>query len=55
MDTSKLNESEKMKVMLLRESKGIDPLLDEVIKGYGVPVGDAALQDYLNYKNDIMV
>lgn len=52
IDTSELTEEDKMKVMLLRESKGIDPLIDEVIKGYGVPVGDAALQDYLTYKNN---
>lgn len=53
IDTSLLNSDDKMKVMMLRESKGVDPNIDEVIKSYGVPVDEEAWNDYVNYYNEV--
>ena len=48
-DTSKLTDEDKLKVMRLRESKGINPSIDEVLKLKGFKVGDAALKHFLKY------
>lgn len=53
IDTSQLNSDDKMKVMLLREEKGVDPNIDELIKGYGVPVDIDAWNDYCEYYREI--
>ena len=53
IDTSLLNDDDKMKVMLLRESKGVDPNIDDVIKSYGVPVDTPAWNDYCEYYREI--
>ena len=49
LDTSKLTEEDKLKVMRLREAKGINPLIDEVIKLKGFKVGDEALKQLEEY------
>lgn len=48
-DTSKLNKDDKLKVMRLREEKGINPLIDEVLKLKGFKVGDEALKQLKDY------
>ena len=48
-DTSKLNKDDKLKVMRLREEKGINPLIDEVLKLKGFKVGDEALKQFMDY------
>jgi len=35
--------------MELREAKGISPLIDQEIIANGIPVGDEALTEYLEY------
>ena len=49
LDTSKLTENDKLEVMRLREDKGINPLIDEVIKLKGFKVGDEALKQFMDY------
>ena len=49
LDTSKLTEEDKLKVMRLREAKGINPLIDEVLKLKGFKVGDEALKQLEEY------
>ena len=49
LDTSKLCDDDKLEVMRLRESKGINPNIDEVIKLRGFPVGDEALGLFMKY------
>ena len=49
LDTSKLNDKDKLEVQKLRESKGINPMIDEVIKLRGFPVGDEALDLFMKY------
>lgn len=49
LDTSKLNDDDKLKVMRLREAKGINPSIDEVLKLKGFKVGDEALKQFMDY------
>lgn len=49
LDTSQLKEDDKLRVQKLRESKGINPMIDEVIKLRGFPVGDEALTLFMKY------
>ena len=49
LDTSKLTEKDKLTVMRLREQKGINPLIDEVIKLKGFKVGDEAKKQFMDY------
>ena len=48
-DTSKLSEQDKLEVMRLREQKGINPLIDEVLKLKGFKVGDEALKQFIDF------
>lgn len=52
IDTSQLNDDDRLMVMKLRENKGINPEIDKVIKLRGFPVGDEALGLFMNYLND---
>ena len=53
VDTSKLSDDDKLVVMRLRESKGINPSIDEVLKLKGFKVGDEALKQLRDYwEND---
>ena len=49
LDTSKMAEDDKLKVMRLREAKGINPMIDEVLKLKGFKVGDEALEQFMKY------
>ena len=49
LDTSELSDEDKLTVQKLRESKGIDPQIDETIKLRGFPVGDEALRLFMEY------
>ena len=49
LDTSLLSEEDKLSVQRLRESKGINPDIDKVIKLHGFPVGDEALRLFMDY------
>lgn len=49
LDTSKLDYDDKLEVMRLREAKGINPLIDEVLKLKGFKVGDEALEQFKRY------
>ena len=48
-DTSKLDRRTKRRIMELREFKGISPLIDQEIIANGIPVGDEALKEYMEY------
>ena len=48
-DTSKLDRRTKRRIMELREFKGISPLIDQEIFANGIPVGDEALKEYMEY------
>ena len=52
LDTSKLSDDDKLRVQMLRENKGVNPMIDEVIKLRGFPVGDEALRLFMNYLNE---
>ena len=49
LDTSELSDEDKLTVQRLRESKGIDPQIDDKIKLRGFPVGDEALRLFMDY------
>lgn len=50
LDLDNLSDEQKEEVMISREKRGIDPYIDSIIKGYGVPVGEKAREEYLLYK-----
>jgi len=52
LDTSKLSESDALKVKLLREEKGIPVNIDELLKLRGIPIGDEALNEWNKYKEE---
>ena len=49
-DTSKLTEEEKARVHMFREQMGISPGIDEIVKLYGIPIGDKAKREWEKFK-----
>lgn len=50
MDTSKLSDVEVDRIYELRRFKGINPLIDRILKLKGIPVGDEALNLWNEYR-----
>ncbi len=48
-DTTLMNETQKKDVLELREQKGMNPIIDTVLKLRGIKIGDEALKEYKEY------
>nr|WP_302578298.1 primase C-terminal domain-containing protein [Methanobrevibacter arboriphilus] len=48
-DTNNLDETQKELILELREQKGINPIIDTVLKLRGIKIGDEALKEYKEY------
>ncbi|MBF4468828.1 MAG: primase C-terminal domain-containing protein [Methanobrevibacter arboriphilus] len=51
-DTNNLDETQKELILELREQKGINPIIDTVLKLRGIKIGDEALKEFLGYKQE---
>lgn len=50
LDTSKLNEKDKVTIQMFREQMGIPIDIDEIVKSYGIPVGDKAKREWNKFR-----
>jgi len=50
LDTSKLTEKEKVTIQMFREQMGIPINIDEIVKMYGIPIGDKAKREWNKFR-----
>lgn len=50
MDTSKLTPKERERVQFSREERNIPIGIDDIVKAYGIPIGDKALREWQRFK-----
>lgn len=51
LDTSKLNAEERGVIQLFREQMGIPIAIDQIVKSYGIPIGDKAKREWERFRN----
>jgi len=50
LDTTKLSEGDRVTVQKFREEMGIPIAIDQIVKSYGIPIGDKAKREWERFK-----
>lgn len=50
LDTSKLNEHDRTVIQQFREQMGIPLAIDQIVKSYGIPIGDKAKREWERFR-----
>jgi len=50
LDTSKLTEQERATIQMFREEMGIPIAIDNIVKSYGIPIGDKAKREWNKFR-----
>ena len=50
VDTSKLNQNERSIIQQFREQMGIPIAIDQIVKSYGIPIGDKAKREWDRFR-----
>ena len=50
LDTSKLNQKERSIIQQFREQMGIPIAIDQIVKSYGIPIGDKAKRQWEKFR-----
>jgi hypothetical protein len=52
LDTSKLDEDQIKRVQESRELRGIPIAIDQIVKSYGIPIGDKAKREWEKFRRE---
>ena len=50
LDTSKLNQKDRVVIQKFREQMGIPIAIDQIVKSYGIPIGDKAKREWEKFR-----
>ena len=50
LDTSKLDDNQRKRVQISREQRGIPLGIDQIVKSYGIPIGDKAKRQWDKFR-----
>lgn len=50
LDTSKLKPEDAVKIQIFREQMGIPIAIDQIVKSYGIPIGDKAKREWEKFR-----